>query len=64
MVTKGLNSIEGLKGFPDTFSIYAHAKSYRKTIQTLQNPSESTNSKDLQPEESKNNYSELFRRIA
>ena len=40
MKLKGLNSSEQLKDFSETFSIFTHAKNYRKTIQTLQNPSE------------------------
>ena len=40
MKLKDLNSSEQLKDFSETFSIFTHAKNYRKTIQTLQNPSE------------------------
>ena len=60
MKTKGLNSTEQLKGFSDTFSIYALLKNSRETIQTIQNPSEIPNNNDLRSEELKPNHSEPF----
>ena len=60
MKSKTLNSLNSLKGFSETFSIYALVKNVGKTIQTIQNPSESPKNEDLKTEELKDNHSEPF----
>jgi hypothetical protein len=60
MKSKTLNSLNSLKGFSETFSIYELVKKSGKTIQTIQNPSERPKNRGLQSEKLKSNHSGPF----